>query len=488
MSDRENEGRSMITNTSQEVGDHADGVRIEPADDGNITFRFMNGQREVLSGVFTPQQVSVVVAGLLNAATGSFRVLGKDAALTPPTTIEQPINVTKFNIALTKVRGRYAIVAQAGEATVGFAIDRGELRRVARLLNKASYHPESGIRTAPLLRDLLTDFFDDLGGWSGVLKARIKAVCRRRATRFWVKVSGRSYRSFRTIDVSSDLAPPEYRPVGRCIYCGSSVYSNKAGIRPSPLGAEHVIPEGLDGKLELPEASCHACEAATSRLERDVLLRTIKALRLYLRIRGKRRSSRPATLPLSVSENGVDRVIHMPVEDYPVFLNMPMYGTPGIFTGGQGGNQTTSGFTVVMLRYDAPMLKMKYGITTFSSPVWDTHALFRMLGKIGHSLAAAEIGLDLFKPQLIEMILTQATEAFNCIGGCPELEAPTRALHELGLGYQRANGKDYVVARIRLFAKNNGPTYYVVVGESREARIAKFRRVLNWKLSQRKRA
>jgi hypothetical protein len=52
-------------------------------------------------------------------------------------------------------------------------------------------------------------------------------------------------------------------------------------------------------------------------------------------------------------------------------------------------------------------------------------------------------------------------------------------LHELGLGYQRANGNDYVVAKIRLFADHGGPTYFVVAGESLEAPIGKFKRVFS---------
>jgi len=56
---------------------------------------------------------------------------------------------------------------------------------------------------------------------------------------------------------------------------------------------------------------------------------------------------------------------------------------------------------------------------------------------------------------------------------------PANSLHELGLGYQRANGKDYVVAKVRLFAEQKGPIYYVAVGESLETPTAKFKRVLS---------
>lgn len=57
------------------------------------------------------------------------------------------------------------------------------------------------------------------------------------------------------------------------------------------------------------------------------------------------------------------------------------------------------------------------------------------------------------------------------------------ALHEIALGYQKIESKNYVVARIRLFAKFGGPIYLVIVGESLESSIARFIRVFVSKIS-----
>lgn len=57
---------------------------------------------------------------------------------------------------------------------------------------------------------------------------------------------------------------PRYAPVGRCIYCGGTSYSEAHPGR--RLGDEHIIPLQLRGTLVLPEASCKACEVITSRL------------------------------------------------------------------------------------------------------------------------------------------------------------------------------------------------------------------------------
>jgi hypothetical protein len=286
-------------------------------------------------------------------------------------------------------------------------------------------------------------------------------------------------RLFQTIAIESGTKPIPYDAVGECIYCNAKIYSTRPGIRANPLGDEHIIAEGLDGKLELPEASCQKCEDITGRLiEGDVLLRTLKAIRLHLKIRGKARSSRPNTLPLQATINGKEAKIDMPVEDYPVIFNMPVYGKPGVLTGGEGGNQTAVGFRFVIFQYDERKLRKEYGITAAATPYWDTHMLFRMLGKIAHALAMAELGKGKFIPTLVEMILTGKPDRFNHIGGDPDADKPSNTLHELGLGYQRANRKNYVVATIRLFANQKGPTYHVVVGESLESAISRFKRVL----------
>src|SRR5687768_18617155 len=61
--------------------------------------------------------------------------------------------------------------------------------------------------------------------------------------------------------VSNVRETTRFRPVGRCIYCGSA----------SNLSDEHIVSYGLGGKFVLPNSSCAACSIITSRIERKVL-------------------------------------------------------------------------------------------------------------------------------------------------------------------------------------------------------------------------
>src|SRR5258705_11293662 len=58
--------------------------------------------------------------------------------------------------------------------------------------------------------------------------------------------------------VSPKIKHPLFDPVGHCIYCGATKYTQQAD---RPLGQEHIIAEGMGGTLILPEASCKECEA-----------------------------------------------------------------------------------------------------------------------------------------------------------------------------------------------------------------------------------
>jgi hypothetical protein len=464
-------------------------LQVKTGQNGDVELTFKIEDKDATLSL-SPDEVSGLVSHLLAATGASFIHSGRsdDAAqkkFEGPITPSIIVNASAWNLAHTNIAGQRVIIARVGEAAVAFAITDDRIRGFGRTLILASWKTQTTSNLRTIFRLLINDFLSDLKGWSGIFKARFNASSRRLAASFWSKVSGRSLRIFRTINISSAVEIPGYGPVGQCIYCGAEVYSEQPGDRRHPLGAEHIIAEGLDGKLELPQASCKKCEDITGRLiEGDILLRTLKALRMHLKIRGKRKSSKPATLPLTITENSKDRVVQMPVEDYPVIFNMPAFGIPGIFAGGAGGNQGVHGFRLVLLNYDPIKFHKKHGFFSFASPHWDTHMLFRMLGKIGHSFAAAELGLPKFKPLLADLILKGDAAYFNHIGGEPDLarDPPSDSLHELGLGYQRANGKDYVVAKVRLFAKQMGPVYYVVVGESLEGPLAKLKRVIASKI------
>jgi len=450
--------------------------------DGDIECKFVcadGSDAGVL--VCTAKQVGDLATGLLNAAAASTRLLSSQE---PPsigdTQLDTLISDTVFAFGATKGLGQKVLAVKIGSATVGFSILDERLRGLGRTMIAASWKTNTSVPLTSSLLLLLGDFFSDLGGWVGLLYRRANVRFLRDVSVIGSFVSGRSLHVFRNVAVGNGNPTPAYNAVNRCIYCEAKQYSNDPSIRKFPFGAEHIIAEGLGGTLELPDASCRECEAATGAVvEQDVLGRTMKALRVHLRLKKAGSGSHPKALPLEANVYGERKVLQIPIEDYPIVFFMCAMAPPHI--DGPGGAPSILGVTLVRIKHNERQLFQKYSIGSFTTAVWDNYMVCRMLAKIAHSFAVAEVGLDKFKPLLTDLIRTGDLAQMRYVGGVslmPTVSADN-ALHRLELGYQRVKNKTYLVSRIRLFANYGSPVYSVIVGESLEKRSVRFRRVFS---------
>jgi hypothetical protein len=92
----------------------------------------------------------------------------------------------------------------------------------------------------------------------------------------------------------------------------------------------------------------------------------------------------------------------------------------------------------------------------------------KMLAKIAHAFACADSGVDSFEPLLPGFILgTDETDSHYFVG-CFVRDLPPEAdaLHRVHLETaELGDGRRYLVANMRLFAKFGAPQYHVVVGK-----------------------
>ena len=377
------------------------------------------------------------------------------------------------------------ILVKVGDTQFALSLDEAQLRGLSRYISNAFWKTGSTTASHVLLFSIVKDFFEDLHNWVLLITPRIKYEWKYHSQKITSLLMGRSLRIINEIKFVPNVGFKQYDSVRKCIYCGRTTYSDKPLVRKYPLGNEHIIPESVGAQLELPEASCQKHETITgAQVEGDVLGRTLRALRIHLGLRGSGGRPTPKTLPLTKTEQTPEENVEIPIADYPIMIGMPFFGPPAVFSGGAGGNQIMMGVTIIQQNFNQERLAKVYGVMSFATAHWDTHMLYRMLAKIGHALATAEKP-EKFKPLLLELIDKGTPGFFNHIGGDPYISKLKKSdhLHELGLGYQRANGIDYLVAKIRLFAKYGGPVYYVVVGESLESPIAKFKSSFSSKIS-----
>jgi hypothetical protein len=467
----------------------SDGFHTKPLEDGNIEFRFVSGPQQIV-GRCTPAELGIIATNLLNSAIGAFNISGKPAPAQKLHFNGPVINVSRWAVGDTPTQNQKVVIFECGEAQLAAVVGQDKVRNLAQYLVEASYNASSTAPVSIMFRELFRLLKTGLVGCVVVSFSRLKRSSRRGANWIWSHLSGRSLLIISSIKISKGFPAPKYNPIRSCVYCGTTVYSTKPNVRTLPLGLEHIIAEGIGGTMELPEASCQECEDATGRLvEGQVLGNTLKALRVHLNLKKPGSGRHPSTLPISAKVDGADRIVQIPVEDYPIIFNMLVYPPPDVVNVNTEQGRLVIGMKFAQLRFDQKELYRKYKISGFSSAIWDNQMLTRMLAKIAHSFAFAELGGDKFKPRLVNLITRGDISAMNLVGGDDGLndgERPSTALHELALGYQRINEKVFVVARIRLFASSGGPFYSVIVGDSLEtsltrlARISKYVFRLSW--------
>jgi hypothetical protein len=369
-------------------------------DNGNVAFRLIHGGDVVAEGEMSPEQVGEMATKLLNSASNAF----SRADLTLgglPNTPKQAVAASRISIGITHNTKQLVAVVEAGQATIALTMPAADLRSFARQLLEASKQANRASVIAHL-KDVLHDCSVTLMGTARLVGSQIGLAAARKAKTLRAILLGRSLRIFKRIVIGAGAKEPQYALIGRCIYCGCKDYSAKPGQRKYPLGAEHIVPEGIGGTLELPEASCQIHEDTTGRLvEGDVLGRTLKALRVHLKLKKKGSGPHPKTLPLDAQMDDNKQRIEVPIDDYPVVFSMLNYGPPSFVTNSNKSGRTIDGVRMTVLKNDPKMLYKKYKITSFATASWDNHMLCRMLAKIGHSFAVAELGLDGFRPLLL---------------------------------------------------------------------------------------
>jgi hypothetical protein len=223
----------------------------------------------------------------------------------------------------------------------------------------------------------------------------------------------------------------KYNPVGRCIYCNGD---GKLGR----LTLEHVIPESLGGMLELPEASCQECQAITSAFEGDNAGNLFRPIRRQFKMpskpRGSKRKEKRAQETFSLVIDGVSR--RVPVKEYPGFLMSFVFSLPTALLGiSPTGKSFTGGITLGTLPQFGErlnVLRAKYGDKVTFPTRGSAASVGRLLAKIAHACSCAEIGLDAFKPYLLNIIRDQDTHLLgHFVGSAVGTTTVGEDLHEI---------------------------------------------------------
>jgi hypothetical protein len=264
-----------------------------------------------------------------------------------------------------------------------------------------------------------------------------------------------------------------YPPVGKCIYHDGTDWTGK-------LRLEHIIPESLGGMLLLPDATCKACADVTSAMEGQNAGRLFRPIRRQFNFPSKQRGR--ARQQAREQEHFVvvidERRRHIPTAEFPGLLVSFAFPLPTALLGILPDFKSFAGrVSLAMLpefieRFTA--LRAKYGQnislpTAVSFPSFaNAEAVGRLLAKIGHAYASAEIGIGRFRPYLLGIIRDQDPMLLHHVVGSAVGKVPASDdLHEIDiLPPGQIGDPKLIVVRIRLFANVPDMTvHYVVAGE-----------------------
>ncbi|WP_334165157.1 HNH endonuclease [Phenylobacterium sp.] len=266
-----------------------------------------------------------------------------------------------------------------------------------------------------------------------------------------------------------------FRPVGRCIYCGSDGHGR--GLRD-----EHIIPFSLGGKAVLPKASCANCEKITSYLDGYLARHVYYDYRLHAGAPTRRPKDRPKTRRALIKFKDREEVREFEIGSHPFSTVVPFLGLPGILTGDEPQRGFKSG-KAVHFYYVPPNFPETIGLPFGESAEvvgrrnMDLVTFARALAKVGYChLWTADPGP--FDPlPTRELVLGQYPNAAYLVGGGEDEDTPppeenVKLMHWVTIRWEPLAGRDVLFAVIRLFAnagtdEKGMPLYLVALGERR---------------------
>jgi hypothetical protein len=248
-----------------------------------------------------------------------------------------------------------------------------------------------------------------------------------------------------------------YKPVGTCIYCGSV----------EDLRDEHIIPKALNGDWILPDASCRACEAITSKFEGKVLRGPLWLPRRALNLKTRHPDKQPDTFSLIVKKGNLEERLQIHVDRNLPSVVLPQYATPGFLRGDEvldgvrvegcyvGHIQRTPEEVIADLGVDGIALEFEYPVVEFA----------QMIAKIAYGYAVGELGLEQIRNPLVLPAIRGLSQDVGhwvgCIPGLLPQEFKPDAFHAASV--VRNNGM--VMGMVSLFALQPAPLYSVLLSK-----------------------
>jgi hypothetical protein len=187
------------------------------------------------------------------------------------------------------------------------------------------------------------------------------------------------------------------------------------------LSTEHIISYGLGGELIFLKASCESCRIATSKVEDFILRKYLCALRSHLSLPSRNPAGRPDGYKLKLSRNGRPPWTQkVPISKHTGDVRFVMFDPPGRVAG-PPVNQQTYNVRLVTGRIFSDWenrLRALGADGAEDKVAINATALARIIAKIGHPYAIAELGIEAFEETYVNhLVRAEASDWNYWVGG-----------------------------------------------------------------------
>ena len=265
------------------------------------------------------------------------------------------------------------------------------------------------------------------------------------------------YYSLFTKKQINDFSKCTYKPVGRCIYCGSE----------KNLEKEHIIPYALGSDVILPKSTCRNCAKITGHFEQEVLRGPMWPVRKLLKLKSRTKHvNAPKTMKLLICKNEEEKQIEVPLEEYPAILHFLIFAPPEYGNEHYENRIALVGVNSIRFGLKPEEVLKKYGADKLilkDRPVKPV-IFAQTIAKIGYSFAVAtgEIKKIKGQPLLLSALLGKSNDIGKWVGTSQKNEVYLNLLHRLAPFEDKEKG--LLIIEVQLFANSHTPIYEVIIG------------------------
>lgn len=180
----------------------------------------------------------------------------------------------------------------------------------------------------------------------------------------------------------------------------------------------------------------------------------------------------PKNFPIVLHKNGMRQQIEIPLSQFPVILQLPLFPQPGFLTGKHGIPVKSTGTVAVSLKENASPTQVlqeigrKYGAEGIEVPAIDPKAFARLIAKSAYASAVAYHGLSNIKDKyVVPAILNNADDDLGTwVGSSPQPLTSEAGEHitQVKTFKNSTTGQEIICVLMKLFAYFPAPGYWVI--------------------------